>query len=228
MKRLLDLAFHRRRTSDGFRTPLVLPAIEAYDRWAGGYSERMNPVQDLEEDALLRALPALTGKMLLDVGCGTGRIVRMALERGASTVTGVDASPVMIDRAAKRTTGPARWIVGDACRLSVEDASVDVVVSAMMLGHVQRLDEAIGEMDRVLKAPGYAVISDFHPFATLRGDVRSFVDPIDRRTYAAAQHLHLFEDYFRCFHAIGWSIEFFEEPLLEGFPVVFAVRVRKG
>lgn len=205
----------------------VLSVREAYDRWAPAYRARMNAVQTLEEDALLSMLPDLAGKDVLDVGCGTGRVSKIAIGRGATSTTGIDTSGTMLDVARAQSGERSRWIRGDVCALPFEPSSFDVVICALTLGHVERLDVALREMNRVLKGAGNVLISGFHPFATLRGAVRTFRDPADDRTYAIAQHVHLFEEYFRCFREYGWGLEAFEEPRYAGDPVVFVLRARK-
>ncbi len=212
------------RDNDWVRT---LAPTAAYDRWASAYRSRMNPLQKLEEDALLRLLPDLRGKNVVDVGCGPGRVSRIALERGAASTTGVDASRAMLHEARSLSDERSSWILGDACDLPLEASTFDVVVCALMLGHVAKLDVAVSEMHRVLKPGGYALISGFHPFATLQGAVRTFEDPATGRTYAITQHVHLFEDYLRCFRDCGWVLQALEEPRYEEYPVVFVLRARK-
>lgn len=219
---------------------------EAYDRWAASYRSRMNPVQELEEDALVRLLPDLEGKCVLDLGCGTGRISRIALECGAASTVGVDISDAMLDRALVQSAAfwrdlaesrgeprsssdaPVRWLNADVCALPLKASSFDVVVCALALGHVERLGDALSEMHRVLKMGGSVVISGFHPFASLRGWDRTFKDPSSGQTYAITQHIHLFQDYFNRFRAHGWTLEAFEEPLYDGYPIVFVLRARKA
>ena len=80
------------------RLPVLTPQ-QGYDRWAASYEENMNPVQVLEAVALARLLPDLRGQRVLDLGCGKGRVSRMALEHGASATTGVDVSEAMLEAA---------------------------------------------------------------------------------------------------------------------------------
>jgi trans-aconitate methyltransferase len=51
-------------------------------------------------------LPDLTGKSVIDLGCGYGWFCRAARELGASDVTGVDISEKMLARAAELTADP--------------------------------------------------------------------------------------------------------------------------
>jgi len=224
--------------------PTLSPG-EAYDRWAASYQSKMNPLQELEEDALVRLLPDLERKCVLDLGCGTGRVSRIALERGASSTVGVDMSEAMLDQARVQCAAfwrdlaesrgeppsggdaPVSWLKADVCALPMKASSFDVVVCALALGHVERLHDALAEIHRVLKMDGFVVISGFHPFASLRGSDRTFRDPSTGQTYAIVQHIHLFQDYFNRFHAQGWTLEAFEEPLYEGYPIVFVLRARK-
>jgi SAM-dependent methyltransferase len=66
-----------------------------------------------------RALGDLTGRRVVDIGCGTGRVTRwLAEERGAGDVVGVDFSPATVDAArhetgALVTSGIVQFVVGD-------------------------------------------------------------------------------------------------------------------
>jgi SAM-dependent methyltransferase len=85
----------------------------------------------------LEELGDLTGKHVLDVGCGPGRYAVSAAERGANVV-GIDISPAMLDLAARLARARA---VSERCRfVQVDfdayepDARFDVV---LMLGFVE-------------------------------------------------------------------------------------------
>ncbi len=160
---------------------------------------------------------------MLDVGGGTGRAARLALDRGARRATATDLSPAMLAAAG----GDVPRVACDVRRLPFRHASFDVVVCALVLGHVPDLDRALRQLDAVLKPGGHLLVSDFHPFATLRGWQRTFVDAGRGRTYAIEQHLHLFSHYVLTLGQLGFVVEALEEPLWQGFPVVFVLRARK-
>lgn len=63
-------------------------------------------------DAVLDAIQPGPGDHLLDVGCGTGTLLELAVARGATGV-GIDISPAMIE-AASRLVPAASFLVGDA------------------------------------------------------------------------------------------------------------------
>src|SRR5919204_1086335 len=64
----------------------------------------------------------LTGRTVVDVGCGGGRAVAELAERGARAV-GVDLDPEMIAVARQRCPA-AGFHVGDVCELPFETGSV--------------------------------------------------------------------------------------------------------
>ena len=120
------------------------------------------------------------GETVLDVGCGTGSLALAAKRRVGSngTVRGVDASPEMISQA-RRTAARAHvdidWQIGRAEALPCSDASVDVVLSTLMMHHLPRsVSEAFAaEIGRVLKPEGRVLVIDFEPPAKGRGGLIS-------------------------------------------------------
>ena len=208
------------------RLPVLTPQ-QGYDRWAATYEERMNPVQVLEADAMTRLLPDVRDQVVLDLGCGKGRISRLALERGARETVGVDVSEAMLKAAAAALPAAARWVKANVQRLPFETASFDVVVCALMMGHVADLERALSEIARVLRPGGVLLLSDFHPYATLRGWQRAFTDAESGRSFAIENHPHLFDAYLRCFNKLNIVLETLEEPCHEGYPVVFVMKARK-
>ncbi|HEX9737405.1 MAG TPA: class I SAM-dependent methyltransferase [Thermoanaerobaculia bacterium] len=198
-----------------------LDPAEAYRRWAADYGREHNAFQELEAGALERLLPALDGRAVLDAGGGKGRVAALALARGASRAVAADFSLAMLAgaRAGHR-------VAADVGALPFLPETFDVVVCALVLGHVADLDRALAALAAVLRPGGHLLISDFHPFATLRGWQRTFTDGRGR-THAIEQHLHLFADYVGAFRRLGLALEELEEPCWGGSPVVFAMRARK-
>ena len=81
----------------------LLEPRAAYALWAASYPPRAhNPVMRVEERAMLGLMPTdLYGQSVLDAGCGSGRYMLHALDRGAGPVTGVDLSVEMLERAGR-------------------------------------------------------------------------------------------------------------------------------
>jgi len=117
----------------------------------------------------------LTGRRVLDVGCGDGGVLRDLLRYGAraADLHGVDLLPERVERARELTPG-ARIEVGDAQALPYEDAGFDLVLGFTLLSSV--VDEGArrrvaAEMARVTKPGGLVVVYDFWTNPTNR-DVR--------------------------------------------------------
>ena len=133
------------------------------------YSERQNRAV-LEErrakDCAAFLIPFLRGnERLLDCGCGPGKIaVELAGLLPDGEVVGVDADPKQIQRARKivrdRKCKNAHFLIEDACGLSFEDDSFDVVFAHALLYHLKEPEHALSEFRRVLKAGGRVAVRD--------------------------------------------------------------------
>lgn len=105
-----------------------------------------------------------SGKRLLEVGFGTGTDL-LQFARGGASVTGVDITPRSIELARRRFDLYAlsgEFMIGDAENLCFPDESFDVVYSFGVLHHTPDTERAIGEVHRVLRAGGEAVIMLYH------------------------------------------------------------------
>ncbi|MGH7294305.1 MAG: class I SAM-dependent methyltransferase [Polyangiaceae bacterium] len=103
-------------------------------------SNTFNALWDERQQALLvRALGDVTGRKVLDVGCGTGRVSRwLAEQRGARQVVGVDFSQATVEAArhessALVSSGLVRFEQGDVVA-GVDRLGVGAFDDAIVLG----------------------------------------------------------------------------------------------
>jgi SAM-dependent methyltransferase len=113
-------------------------------------------IDSVHKRALARALPALDGLRVVDFGCGTGRLAEWLAGQGA-LVSGVDATPEMVDRA-RAAVPEANFQVIDGFDLPFETASEDAVISVYVLqyyvGDRDAMAELLAEFRRVLRPGG--------------------------------------------------------------------------
>ena len=164
---------------EGFRTgsrPRPLSPRQAYELLSPHYDSYPNPMIALEESALSEFLPELGGARLADIGCGTGRYAKKALEAGAERVFALDLAGGMLDVARSHLTPSRRFrtLQADMQALPLRSASLDGVLCGLALGYAARLDRALAEMARVLRKGGFIFVSDLHPLGPSLGWQREY------------------------------------------------------
>jgi ubiquinone/menaquinone biosynthesis C-methylase UbiE len=110
-------------------------------------------VSEHEAATFLRMAGPLTGRSVLDVGTGTGRIA-FVLGGAGATVTGIDASDEMLKRARERAATEhvgVQFLHGDAHKLDFPNQSFDIVVSSRVLMHTPRWETCLSEWCRVAR-----------------------------------------------------------------------------
>jgi SAM-dependent methyltransferase len=114
-------------------------------------------------EAILSAVDAAVrpGDVVLDIGCGIGRLTRVLAEQAAH-VHAIDVSAEMLGQAREHNAHLTNvtWHHGDGATLHpLEDASVDAVVSHVVFQHIPDPQVTLGyvrEMGRVLRPGGWA------------------------------------------------------------------------
>ena len=115
--------------------------------------------------AAFAPLKLRAGSRVLDVGCGTGDLLRiMAPLVAPGSAIGVDLSAALIACARQRTApglGHVSFQVGDAGELPFADAAFDRVVANQVLLHLADPWGAVAEMRRVLGPGGLLSIGEW-------------------------------------------------------------------
>lgn len=113
--------------------------------------------------AALAAATVAAPQRVLDVGCGTGYLIRVLAGHypRAQELAGIDAASNMI-QAAKSINDDERltFVTGVAEQLPYADASMDLVVSSTSFDHWSDQGAGLAECARVLRPGGHLVLVD--------------------------------------------------------------------
>lgn len=132
------------------------------------YAEHKAHNAHYERPGTLSLLPDVSGKRILDAGCGPGIYAEDLLGRGAEAVA-VDATPAFVD-ITKRRLSP--WLGDRATVLRVdltqpldfaEADSFDGVLSTLVLDYIEDWRPLFQEYFRILKRGGWFLFSCGHP-----------------------------------------------------------------
>jgi ubiquinone/menaquinone biosynthesis C-methylase UbiE len=97
----------------------------------------------------------------IDLGCGSGRHLKLLAECGVTAIVGIDASATALDISRKHHPGPL--LQGDNKRIPLKDRIADIVIAWGSLHYSNKIDliAMLEEINRILKKDGCL-------FATLR------------------------------------------------------------
>jgi ubiquinone/menaquinone biosynthesis C-methylase UbiE len=151
--------------------------VGRFDEWAATYDDHwlqrrlFDPVQQLVVDTAARYRPDATA--ILDVGCGTGRLLRKTRQAFPhARLVGVDAAAGMID-AARRKADDIEFVQGTAESLAFPDGSFDLVVTTLSFHHWDAQREGLRQVHRVMRPGALFLLNDLVlqswmvPFATI-------------------------------------------------------------
>jgi SAM-dependent methyltransferase len=148
----------------------------------GPSKNRLGYATDIE---IVDRLVDCDGRLIVDVGCGDGRLAR-ALAGCGATVIGVEPDPIQAAKNREAEAHPGVTLLeGVAEHLPQESASVDGVIFGKSLHHVPRegMDVGLREAARVLK-PGDSFLYVAEP--DIRGAFSQLVKPFHDETEVRA------------------------------------------
>ena len=150
---------------------------EGVDFQVKTYYEPQDIPEKRRKDIILKYLKPRAGEKILDIGCGVGTFVFHSAKKGADCF-GLDYSKESLKMAKDLTAryapqGGANFIVAEAVKLPFSCAVFDKITSIDFIEHISldEKDKLLGEIFRVLKNNGFAVI--FTP-NKIREDIGEF------------------------------------------------------
>jgi ubiquinone/menaquinone biosynthesis C-methylase UbiE len=140
--------------------------VAAFDERASGYEQGWrgrlhDDITGRVAELAVSAHPA--PRRVLDVGCGTGQLLRLLARRcpQATELAGIDPAPSMIATAEQAADDRRlRFTAGTAERLPYPDNAFDLVVSTTSFDHWTDQRAGLHECARVLEPGGHLVLAD--------------------------------------------------------------------
>ncbi|RDI52418.1 class I SAM-dependent methyltransferase [Microvirga subterranea] len=137
-----------------------------------------------EWPALRAMLPDLTGRRVVDLGCGFGWFARWAREHGAASVLGLDLSETMLARARADTADPAiAYRIADLDALVLPEDAFDLAYSSLAFHYVADFGRLVTALHRSLAPGGDLVFSIEHPILMAAAHPRWGTDEDGRPTW---------------------------------------------
>lgn len=134
----------------------------AFDRCAQGYDESpCGPYSEYIFQPLLDRLNTQDYHSVLDVGCGTGKILE-ALSGKNIRLAGIDISLEMHKLAQERLGERADIRLSDSEQLPWEPHSFDALICSASFHHFPKPEQVLAEMHRVLNPGGRLLIGDVY------------------------------------------------------------------
>jgi ubiquinone/menaquinone biosynthesis C-methylase UbiE len=140
--------------------------VEQFERWSRTYERSI--LQKLIFNRVHQVVLALAREFpppetIVDVGCGTGRLLRAAqLQWPNARLVGVDPAAGMIE-VARALTPVATFHVAMAESLPLPDGSADLMFSTTSFHHWQDRAAGVRQVARALRTGGHFILADAYP-----------------------------------------------------------------
>lgn len=117
-----------------------------------------------ERPATISLIGDVSGKRVLEVGCGSGPLTKWLVDNGAEVVA-CDVSAEMLEIARSRVGDDAELHHHDLAEplTFLDDRSVDLVVASLVFHYLRDWVTPLRELHRVLRPSGSVVMSIHHP-----------------------------------------------------------------
>jgi len=170
----------------------TLPAFnqkiaEHYDLW---YETSLGEYFDnLEKKLMIDLLKPRSGQTLLDIGCGTGRHLKLFQEMGLKVI-GIDPSPFMLKNATKKVKDNSSLFLGTGENLPFEDKEFDLSIIFATLEFCQNPSLVLKEAERVTSQKIFLGVLNSFSILSLQRRIRGWIKP---SIYSQARLFNIWE-----------------------------------
>ncbi len=156
----------------------------------------------------------LSGKRVLDHGCGDGVLTAMLARKGARA-TGLDTSRLALGFARERTASLGiHYQCGSAYQLPYADETFDTVLSTQVIEHLDTPEAMLAEIRRVLKIGGCAIVTTRIKLSETPTDPTHITEWFENEYRALIENAFGEGTYLRS-HPVFWMEAAFRFPLLK-------------
>lgn len=177
---------------------------QAFDKQAKEYDNAMYGEHARKlYPALLEVICHSYGNTVLDIGCGTGALLKQVYDEDHRRILyGIDISTKMVQKSKERMQDKATIIEGDSEHLPFKDNTFDIVYCNDSFHHYPNPDKVLEQMQRVVKVGGICIIGECYLPIILRQAMNvmmKYSNEGDVKIYSKKQWQRMMKKYF---HAI--------------------------
>ena len=188
----------------------------AYDIWSKEYDQQPDNLMLALDEQIFTALSnqtSITGKMLADIGCGTGRHWKFLLDKRPKSLAGYDVSRGMLEKLKQKFPEAETHRLERDLLPDIDSSSIDLLISTLTVAHIENIGEAFTEWNRVVKPGGNLIITDYHPQALAKGGKRTFKQ--GQTLFAVRNYIHTLQHIREIADVLNWELVQFIEKRID-------------
>ena len=232
-----------------FFSPKEIDPESAYDLWSQQYDNQPDNLMLALDDEIFFGLInniSLTDKIILDVGCGTGRHWKKILEREPQEIIGYDVSEGMLKVLREKFPKAQTHHLGDEYLRDLRNNYCDIIISTLTVAHIENIEESVEEWFRVLRPGGDIIITDYHPDALVKGGKRTFTH--NKKVIAVKNYIHSIKKFKEIANKLQLQVAGFTEKHIDesvrhyyekadalsiynrfkGVPIIYGIHLKKS
>ena len=221
----------------------------AYDLWASAYDSQPDNMMLAWDEKIFSELLSnmdLHNKIIVDIGCGTGRHWKKIFDFHPKKLIGFDVSEEMLKMLQRKFPHAETHHLLKNDLNHLENESCNIIFSTLTIAHIENVKNALQEWSRILKPGGEIIITDFHPAALAKGAKRTFNH--NGKTIAVKNYVHSIDNlkhitrqlHWEVFRLIEKSIDESARPFYEkqhavhvyeswkGTPIIYGIHLKKS
>jgi len=205
----------------------VLSDEKILDSWEKNAAPWVKAIQEQQiesrkfvtDQAIVEMVSSVSGKKVLDIGCGEGWLARALSELGYS-VTGIDAVEELVNKAKVLGKGSFKALKYENISAETLDDKYDIAVCNFSLLGKESVQHLFNVIPLILNSGGCFIIQTLHPHissgdfqyidgwreGSWQGFSSEFSDP-------APWYFRTVESWFKLFHQSGFTLNQVKEPL---------------